>query len=150
MFLDSGRRPRSLSVECIHSAGLEGKPNENNNSPTDPDPQGRGPDRSVVLRRAANVRQLLPAELQPYLLPGCFSNSLSSNGAMTTATALTPPESIKSHHHRRRRYHRVVVVRPTYDSHQLRRSTSDPQISTAAPCHLSHAPGNHWEISLAK
>lgn len=93
--------------------------------------------RDLILRRAANVRQLLPLELQPFMMPGCFSSvsATTTTYAKSGGTAVVSLQRRSDHSgHRRqhgRRRHLLVAVRGG-----VKRSSSDPLLPCGAAVNL--------------
>ncbi len=99
-----------------------------------------GLDRDLVLRRASNVRQLLPLELQPYILPGCVSSISPSTYASPSAfwehesdddaadaKGVQAGLSLTSRRKGGKRLqHHLVFVR---SGEGLKRASSDPQLN---------------------
>ncbi|VDD82735.1 unnamed protein product [Mesocestoides corti] len=138
LWLDSGR-PRSLSNDCLTRvtgdlSSFENSSDEESHSPPRFHSHGcrkrEGLARDLVLRRAANVRQLLPLELQPFVMPGCVSSLSPSTYVASFPRGWEDP----THHtgaalmtapRRRRVQHHLVFVR---DEDRPRRCSSDPQL----------------------
>ncbi|KAL5105698.1 Ca 2 calmodulin-responsive adenylate cyclase [Taenia crassiceps] len=132
LWLDVGR-PRSLSNDCLlaHHGSENDDDIDDFSHRSHPRRSGGILARDLILRRAANVRQLLPLELQPFMMPGCFSSvsATTTTYAKSGGTAVVSLQrrSDRSGHRRQRgrRRHLLVAVRGA-----VKRSSSDPLL----PC----------------
>ncbi|KAM7533941.1 hypothetical protein Aperf_G00000106920 [Anoplocephala perfoliata] len=131
--------PRSLSNDCLP---LYHAPETDSDDGDDRKDGSHGDcvlNRDVVLRRAANVRKLLPPELHPFIMPGCFSSVSATTTYATRSRAAVL--SLKRNgngqsndHHRQghKRRHVLVAMR----SRGMKRSSSDPLLPNSAGTNL--------------
>lgn len=139
LWLDVGR-PRSLSNDCliVHHDSENDDDIDGFSHCSHPHRGGGVLARDLILRRAANVRQLLPLELQPFMMPGCFSSvsvtttTTYAKSSGTAAVSLQRRGDRNGHRHQRgRRRHLLVAVRGG-----VKRSSSDPLLPTGVAANL--------------
>uniref|UniRef100_A0A0R3WA41 Guanylate cyclase domain-containing protein n=1 Tax=Taenia asiatica TaxID=60517 RepID=A0A0R3WA41_TAEAS len=138
LWLDVGR-PRSLSNDCLltHHDSENDDDIDGVSHRSHPRRGGGVLARDLILRRAANVRQLLPLELQPFMMPGCFSSvsattTTCAKSGGTAVVSLQRRDDRSVHRRQRgRRRHLLVAVRGG-----VKRSSSDPLLPCGAAANL--------------